>query len=119
MLMGIAVGIGLLGIALAYQFYKNYNPNKQNTGLAKFLEDKWMFDEAYQNTIEKPIYSSANVLNTNVEEKGIDASINGVGKLVHAAANKMRYLQSGMVGFYLFIMVAGIIALATLLFFFH
>jgi hypothetical protein len=31
----------------------------------------------------------------------------------------LRYLQSGMVGFYLFIMVAGIIALAILLFFIH
>jgi NADH-quinone oxidoreductase subunit L len=117
--MAIAVIIAFLGIILAWSVYKNYDAKKQNKGIAKFLEDKWLFDEAYDNAIVKPTFAAANVLKTNVEEQVIDGAVNGVGKLLHAASNRLRYLQSGMVGFYLFIMVAGIIALAILLFFIH
>jgi NADH-quinone oxidoreductase subunit L len=119
LLMAIAVIIAFLGIILAWSLYKNYDAKKQNKGIAKFLEDKWLFDEAYDNAIVKPTFAAANVLKTNVEEQVIDGAVNGVGKLLHAASNRLRYLQSGMVGFYLFIMVAGIIALAILLFFIH
>ena len=119
LLMAIAVIIAFLGIILAWSVYKNYDAKKQNKGMAKFLEDKWLFDEAYDNAVVKPTFAAANVLKTNVEEQVIDGAVNGVGKLLHAASNRLRYLQSGMVGFYLFIMVAGIIALAILLFFIH
>jgi NADH-quinone oxidoreductase subunit L len=81
------------------------------------LEDKWLFDEAYNNTVVNGTYKTAQVLNTSVEHKTIDASVNGVGKFIYASSNKLRKLQSGMVGFYLFIMVVGVILLFSLLFF--
>jgi NADH-quinone oxidoreductase subunit L len=116
-LMGIAVGVALLGIALAYNAFKNYDAKATNTGFGKLLEDKWMFDEAYNNAVIKPVYSTAATLKNSIEKNVIDGGVNGVGKLLDFASNKLRYLQSGMVGFYLFIMVAGIIGLAVLLFF--
>jgi NADH-quinone oxidoreductase subunit L len=116
-LMGIAVGVALIAIVLAYQLYKNYSAASKNTGFAKLLEDKWMFDEAYTNAIVKPVYRATSSLKNNVEQKAIDGAVNGVGSGIQFLSNKLRYLQSGMVGFYLFIMVAGIILLAALLFF--
>jgi NADH-quinone oxidoreductase subunit L len=117
MLMGIAVAVAFLGIALAYMYYKSYNAAATNTGFGKLLEDKWLFDEAYDKAIVNPIYASAAGLKTNVEEKVIDGGVNGVGNFIQWASNKLRFLQSGMVGFYLFTMVAGVIILAILLFF--
>jgi NADH-quinone oxidoreductase subunit L len=116
-LMAIAVCVATLGIALAYNTYKNFDANAINTGFGKLLEDKWMFDEAYDKAIVQPIYKGASILQSKVEDNGIDGGVNGIGKLVQLGSNKLRYLQSGMVGFYLFIMVAGIIGLAVLLFF--
>ncbi len=116
-LMAIAVAIASLGIFLAYTLYKNYNSNSQNTGLAKFLEEKWHFDEAYENVIIKPLNKLSNFFNQIIEPKGIDGVVNGVGKLVKVSANKLRLLQSGMVGFYLFLMVAGTIMLFSILYF--
>jgi NADH-quinone oxidoreductase subunit L len=43
--------------------------------------------------------------------------VNGVGRLVKWGGERMRLLQSGQVGFYIFIMVIGMVALFTLSFF--
>jgi NADH-quinone oxidoreductase subunit L len=117
-LMGIAVVSAIVAIALAYSLYKKYNPAHTNAGFGKLLEDKWMFDEAYDTSIVKPTYGFAAGLEKNMENKVIDNSVNGVGHLLQNLSAKFRMIQSGMVGFYLFIMVAGIIALGAILFFF-
>jgi NADH-quinone oxidoreductase subunit L len=46
-----------------------------------------------------------------VEKGFLDAAVNGVGKLVEVGSTKFRLLQNGMVGFYMFMMVLGIIIL--------
>jgi NADH-quinone oxidoreductase subunit L len=119
MLMGIATVIACLGILLAYFYYKNYNPAKNAKGFSSILENKWYFDEAYDNTIVKPIYNTSDVLNTTIEPKVIDGLVNGVGTSLQKASSKFRFLQSGMVGFYMFIMVAGVLLLFSLLFLYH
>jgi NADH-quinone oxidoreductase subunit L len=115
-LMGIATAIAALGILLAYLYYRSYNANKEATGIASVLENKWYFDEAYDNTIVKPVFNASNVLNTTIEPKGIDGLVNGVGSTLQKASGKFRFLQSGMVGFYMFILVAGTLLLFSLLF---
>jgi NADH-quinone oxidoreductase subunit L len=117
-LMGIAVLIGIIGIVLGYNSYKKANFNKVYSGGNKFLEDKWLFDEAYENVITKPTLGVANVFDTNIEKGFIDKIVNGVGDMVYSLSNKFRMLQSGMVGFYLFLMVVGAaILFATILIF--
>ncbi len=115
-LMGIATAIACMGILLAYVYYKRYNAAKTNSGLASILENKWYFDEAYDNVIVKPLYNTSDVLNTTIEPKAIDGMVNGVGTTLQMASSKFRFLQSGMVGFYMFIMVAGALLLFSLLF---
>jgi NADH-quinone oxidoreductase subunit L len=116
-LMGIAVVTAIIGILLGYNSYKKANYTKAYTGGNKFLEDKWMFDEAYDKAIVNPIYATANIANKNIEHGFIDRIVNGFGEMVQYIANKFRMLQSGMVGFYLFLMVVGALLLfASILF---
>ena len=48
---------------------------------------------------------------------GIDGAVNGVGKLVNWSSGKVRLVQSGQVGFYIFAMVLGITVLFAISFF--
>lgn len=111
MLMGIAVFIALIGIILAYLEYKKYNAQKQNTSLAKVLENKWYIDELYDTLIVKPLKALSCFFEKWIEKAGIDAIINGIGKWIQFAGGKFRLIQNGMVGLYMFFIVIGIILL--------
>jgi NADH-quinone oxidoreductase subunit L len=52
-----------------------------------------------------------------VDKMGIDGIVNGLGKGTVEASKGLRLLQTGNVGFYIFMMVLGIISiLMTLVF---
>lgn len=108
MMMGIAVLVAIGGILLAYAGFKKYNASKNSTGIAKFFENKWYIDEAYDATIVKPLYKKSFFYEKYIEKMGIDGLVNGIGKLIQDGSNRLRILQSGLVGFYLFLMVLGI-----------
>lgn len=108
MLMGLSVGLVSLMIIFAY--VRTKKPDFQpNTGLAKVLEHKWYVDELYDALIVNPITKFSGFLDRIVEKKGIDGGVNGVGRLVRWGADRMRLLQNGQVGAYLFTMVIGIV----------
>lgn len=111
LMMGVAVAISIIGFLLAFGQYKKYNPQKETKGLAKFFENKWYFDELYEAIIQKPLMQLSSKTELFLEKRGIDGTVNGVGKVVHLASNKLRLLQNGSVGVYLFLMVIGIILL--------
>ena len=116
MLMGISVVAAVIMIIVAWTV--NRKPNfAENTGLGKVLENKWYLDELYDAIIVRPIEALSNVLDKFAERKGIDGIVNGVGKTVKWGGDRMRLLQSGQVGFYIFIMVMGIVVLFALSFF--
>ena len=103
-------------IILAYGMTKR--PNfVQNTGIAAVLENKWYIDELYDAIVLKPIAGLSRVLDKFVERMGIDGVVNGVGKTVRWGSDRVRMLQSGQVGSYIFIMVIGMIILFALSFF--
>lgn len=87
---------------------------KPNTGLAKALENKWYIDELYDAIVVKPLYALSNFLDRTVERRGIDGAVNGIGRFVTWSAGRMRILQNGQVGFYLFAMVIGIVILLAI-----
>ncbi|MEZ5017629.1 MAG: NADH-quinone oxidoreductase subunit L [Flavipsychrobacter sp.] len=111
MLMGLSTVLVIVMIFVARSTTKkaNFAPN---TGIAKALENKWYIDELYDTVIVRPIGALSTVLNNIVEKMGIDGLVNGIGKGIHWGSNRVRLMQSGLVGFYIFIMVIGI----TLLF---
>jgi NADH-quinone oxidoreductase subunit L len=54
-----------------------------------------------------------------VERLGIDTLVNATGNLVVNASNVFRRLQTGRIGFYIFIMVLGIVAMLAVGFIEH
>jgi NADH-quinone oxidoreductase subunit L len=110
MLMGTSVAASVIMIIVAYSINK---PAQfvANSGLAKVLENKWYIDELYEAVILKPLGALSGALDKFVERMGIDGMVNGVGKSVKWGSEKVRLLQTGQVGFYIFVMVLGMIAL--------
>lgn len=116
MLMGISVGLSVIMIIVAYSV--NRKPAfVPNTGFAKFLENKWYIDELYNTIIVRPIEALSSVLDRFIEKSGIDGIVNGVGKTVRWGSDRIRMLQTGQVGFYIFVMVLGMVVLFAFSFF--
>ena len=80
------------------------------------LENKWYIDELYAAAIIKPLEKLALFLDKVVERQGIDGGVNGVGKLVNWGSSKLRIVQNGQVGFYLFSMIVGIAIILAIVF---
>jgi NADH-quinone oxidoreductase subunit L len=65
----------------------------------------------------KPIQKLGGIANTYFERLGIDALVNGIGKLVIYGGRQMRWLQSGQVGNYVLLMVLSMFVFFVLEFF--
>ena len=79
--------------------------------VTRMLYHKYWVDEFYENLITRPLqWFSAHVIK-NIEVHLIDRLVNLPGIALQAGSSTLRYIQSGQIGFYIFIMVAGIIAL--------
>lgn len=109
-LMAISVIVVLIMIFLAKKSAEK-EQFQPNTGFAKVLENKWYVDEIYESAIIRPLKHLSMFLDQTVERKWIDGMVNGVGKLVNWSGGKLRLLQNGQVGVYIFGMVFGIILL--------
>jgi NADH-quinone oxidoreductase subunit L len=110
MLMGLSVLLILVTIVFAYSRTKK--PDfKENTGLAKVLENKWYVDELYNTVFIKPLKGLSVAMDKYAERSGIDGIVNGVGRLVTWGSSRMRLLQNGQVGTYIFAMVVGVVIL--------
>lgn len=115
MLMGISVGGVIIAIIYAYFKYikNNHVPvpdGVEKSALAKLSYQKFYFDELYSAIIQKPLDVASNFFFKTVDKSGIDGFINGLGKSSLEASKTLRLLQTGNVGFYIFAMVIGVIA---------
>lgn len=116
MLIGVSVVIAIAGSVAG--FMANRRPAfRPNTGVALAMEKKWWIDELYDAVIVRPLLALSNVFDRYFDRKGIDASVNGVGRFVRWSADRVRLVQSGQVGYYIFIMVLGMTALLAIGFF--
>jgi NADH-quinone oxidoreductase subunit L len=115
LLMGIstAASVAMIVVAIVTTKKAEFKPN---SGLAAFLEQKWYIDELYQAIIIRPVELLSGLLERFAEKLGIDGLVNGVGRSVRWSSDKVRLAQSGQVGFYIFIMVLGMIALFAISF---
>jgi NADH-quinone oxidoreductase subunit L len=117
LLMAISVGLVVVSIIFAYITYisKNAIPEKDGATdesfLHKLLYNKYYVDEIYATLIQKPLdYLSAFLYNV-VEKSGIDSLVNGTGTLIQRISGGLRLVQTGYIGFYVFAMALGIIAI--------
>lgn len=101
--------ISVVSIYAWMKFKKYENVGQEETGLGRVLENKWYVDEIYDAAIVKPINGLGTFFNTIIEKSGIDKLVNGVGKLVQYGSRQFRYLQSGLVGNYILLMVLAVV----------
>ncbi len=118
LLMAVSVGGALVALILAWRRFSRYTPGDQpESGLGKFLANKWYVDELYDAVIVRPRNTLAAFLNNVVERRGIDGLVNGVGRAVQYGSRQLRLLQSGQVGAYVLLMVLGMLVLFIIQFF--
>ncbi len=116
LLMGLTTMIAIIAIAFAWFRYRNYK-DEQTGAFGKVLANKWYVDELYNTIIVQPVNKLGVIANRYFERSGIDAVVNGVGRLVNYGGRQMRWLQSGQVGSYVLMMVITMLLFFVLQFF--
>jgi len=116
MLMAISVGGALLAALIAYVRYaKNSHvpvPDTADRGaLANLSYNKYYVDELYNFIITKPLNALSGFFYRIVDKAVIDGLVNGFGRVASEASKGLRLLQTGNIGFYIFMMIAGIVGL--------
>ena len=82
-------------------------------GLYKWSFAKWKVDELYKLIIIKPFYAISSLCAQVFDLGGIDALVNGVGKLVRSASTQLRTTQTGYVRSYGLVMLGGVVVLVA------
>jgi NADH-quinone oxidoreductase subunit L len=117
MLMGVSVGLAAIAILIALFRYSKKPEVHEPAGFGKVLADKWYIDELYGFVVVKPLNWLAKFLNNILEKRIIDWLVNGVGRSVKYTSRQVRFLQSGLVGNYVLLMVLSMLALFVVTFF--
>ncbi|MCB1159845.1 MAG: NADH-quinone oxidoreductase subunit L [Leptospiraceae bacterium] len=116
-----SVAIALIGIAYAYKKFisgAQVPPKDEDMqGLPKTIYAKYYVDEIYESAFIQPLIQLSNWLSAFFDKKVIDGIVEGTGKVFLAISERVRKLQTGIVGDYAFSIVIGtILVIAYLLF---
>src|SRR5690348_1232488 len=115
-LLGVAVLIAAAGIVGAFRLL-DLNAlvpacsAPAATGFARVLARKWYVDEIYDAAIVRPVvWLSRRVLWQGVDQGAVDgAGVNGLARAARALGWLGSRLQTGEVGFYVVLFVAGVV----------
>ena len=114
-LIGIAVVAALVSIAWAYNRFiaKGTLPAEEGklTGFADLVYKKYMIDEVYNTMIVKPLLMISEWGYEVVDRILVDGIVVWTGRVSLLTGKQLRLLQSGNIGFYLLMMVVGIIGI--------
>ncbi len=116
LMMGISVSVAVIALIYAYiKYVKNEHvpvaDTEERPALANLSYNKFYIDELYDALIRKPLDALSAFFYKVVDRLGIDGLVNGLGKGTIESSKGLRLLQTGNVGFYIFMMVAGIVAI--------
>jgi len=122
-LMGVSVVAAIFALLYAYTRYVKsarvpIADEAPRSALAKLSYHKFYLDEIYDFIITKPLDALSKFFYRIIDTKFIDGLVNGLGWSTSEASKGIRLLQSGNVGFYIFMMVFGIIALLAYTFYY-
>ncbi|GAB3917988.1 NADH-quinone oxidoreductase subunit L [Mucilaginibacter boryungensis] len=114
-LMAVSVGGAIIALIYAYIKYVKNNHVPVRDGeerglLATLSYHKFYVDELYDILFRKPLDALSDFFYKVVDKLGIDGLVNGIGAAPVEGSKGLRLLQTGNVGFYIFMMVVGIIA---------
>jgi len=116
-LAAVAVGVGLIGIALAWVFYKKENNLADKMAnffgpLYQWTSDKFYFDEIYLFITKKILFKRVAAPIAKFDKKYVDGTMVGIGNKTVLASEKIKGMQSGKVQDYAFAFIAGVVILA-------
>ncbi|NEU10348.1 NADH-quinone oxidoreductase subunit L [Flavihumibacter sp. R14] len=116
LLMGISVAGALAAAIFAYFKYvkRSHVPVPDSVprpALLNLSYNKFYFDEVYRAAFTRPLDALSGFFFKVIDKLGIDGLVNGFGSGATEASKGFRLLQSGNTGFYIFMMVAGVVAL--------
>lgn len=98
-------------IFVTYKRFVNDKDLVEAKGINVIPANKFYFDEIYQICFVKPIGWLSDFFRETVDQTIINRLVNSVGQGTLFVGRKLRLLQTGNVGFYLFIMVFSVIAI--------
>jgi NADH-quinone oxidoreductase subunit L len=121
-LSATALGFGVVGIIVAFVFYRRGLPSPADDPLRARLGvvgdvvgHGYYYDEAISKAVDGPVRAFGTFLDRDVDQRVIDGAVNGIGHLVRRAAEGLRQAQDGLVRRYAIGIALG--AAALLLFF--
>jgi NADH-quinone oxidoreductase subunit L len=115
-MMLISMGIAIIGILIAYNFYlKNKNLPDQLAsrfkGFYTLVYNKYYIDELYNALFVNPIKEGSNLLWLSFDDKVIDGMVNGAGQAVRSFSGSLRKIQTGYLQNYALFILLGVVAI--------
>lgn len=122
-LAAVAVGVGLIGIGLAYVFYKKENDLAERFSIAFgsfyiWTSHKFYFDEIYLFVTKKILFQRISWPIAKFDKKYVDGTMEGIGNKTVLISEKIKGLQSGKFQDYAFALVSGVVVLALVFIYF-
>ena len=116
-LAAVAVSVGLIGIALAWVFYKKENSLSERFARGfgvfyKWTYNKFYFDEIYLFVTKKILFKGVSSPAAWFDRNIVDATMNLIGDSTVSVSNKIKGLQSGKVQDYAFAFISGVVVIA-------
>ncbi|GAA3964003.1 NADH-quinone oxidoreductase subunit L [Mucilaginibacter dorajii] len=114
-LMITSVSVAFIALVYAYIKYVQNGSlpvadTEERPALTGLSYHKFYVDELYDFLIRKPLDFLSTFFYNVIDKMGIDGLVNGIGKGTVETSKGLRLLQTGNVGFYIFVMVLGIVA---------
>ena len=116
-LAAIAVGVGVIGIALAWIFYKKENSLSDKYAKSfgvfyKWAYHKFYFDELYLFVTKSIIFKRISAPIAWFDKKVVDRTMVEVGNKTIQTSEKIKGMQSGKLQDYAFAFISGVVVLA-------
>ena len=108
-------------IVYAYKKYANFKvtvpdgtSKMENSFAYKLLINQYYIPYAYEEYIVKPYRELSTILWTHVDQKVVDATVDGIAGVIYGTGEKTRAMQSGNLSTMLTWMVAGTVIMLSL-----
>jgi NADH-quinone oxidoreductase subunit L len=114
-LIGVAVLVSLLSLALTWMLYgsRRANPEALRARLEPWATaalNGWYVDRAYDIVFIQPAKAFAGMIGSVVDQGVIDGAVNGIGGLVKRVSTAGRLVQTGFVRTYAIVLFVGAVA---------
>ena len=118
-----SIAIGLVGIIVAYIFYKKENdlPTKMEKSFGRiytYSYNKFYIDEVYMFVTKKVIFNKLSTPIAWFDRNVIDASMDGIATVTNYCSDKIKGMQSGQLQDYITAVVVSVVTLVFIIIYF-